>query len=107
MKIKKYNEFITNDTYINIDVKNLIETIEKKRGNCSVLPKVWSLPEYKKIIENGTDSIPFLLEKLNDNTAMFWLQALTEITSEEVDKDALKSGDRINAWKTWGIKNGY
>jgi len=96
MKIKKYNEFVDNDIYI--DIENLIKNIEKDYPNVSELYFIHNHPLYDKIIKNGKDSISYLIEKLDDNSCMYWINALEKITNKEfVGKfDELKE-----QWKNW------
>jgi hypothetical protein len=103
MELKKYNEFVDN----NIIISKFIEDVEIKCGNMSDLNKISENLSYKKIIENGKMSIPFLLEKLNDQTCMFWIDALRKITGEYPDKNYIKTKDIKQAWLDWGTKNGY
>ena len=86
-----------------ITINSLIKDVENKYPNCSLLNRISEHESYKKIIENGYVSIPYLLEKLNHNTAMFWIYALYKITGEDVNKDAFNSKDKIDSWKNWGI----
>lgn len=104
MELKKYNEFVNNELII---IKNFIEDVEIKCGNLSDLDEVAKHPSYKKIIENGKKSIPLLLEKLNDQTCMFWINALQKITGENPDKNYIKTKDIKKSWLNWGIQNGY
>ena len=81
--------------------------VERDCGNVSELSIVYNHPSYKKIIENGTYSIPHLLEKLDSNTCMFWIKSLQDITGESPDKDVRKTSDIRDSWKKWSKENGY
>jgi len=104
MELKKYNEFVDNDRVI---LEKFIEDVEIKCGNMSDLDKISKHPSYIKIIENGRESIPVLLKKLNDQTCMFWIEALRKITGENPDKDYIKTQDIKKSWLKWGMQNGY
>jgi hypothetical protein len=104
MELKKYNEFINNELII---IKSFIDDVEIKCGNLSDLDEVAKHPSYKKIIENGKKSIPLLLEKINDQTGMFWFNALRKITGEYPDKGKLGLDQMREIWKKWSIENGY
>jgi hypothetical protein len=101
--IKKIQEFIE------IDKKHLIESlIEKVENDCKYLSdtgKVYNHKSYKEIIKIGNYSIPFLLEKLNDNTAMFWIKAIEEISG--ISSVGNKSNDIIANWKKWAQDNEF
>ena len=104
MKIKKYNELVENDTLI---IEKLVEEIELKHGNVSDLDKISNLPQYRKIVEKGEISIPVLIKKLDEQSCMFWIQALREISGEFLDKGIGKTDNIRNVWKKWSIENGY
>jgi len=102
-KIKKYNEFVNNDIYVDVDVKSLIETVRCECGNKSDLNVIWNNASYKKVIENGKESIPYLLE----NLSMVWFHALEEITGEKPYPKGTKPQEKREEWKKWAIQNGY
>jgi hypothetical protein len=107
-KMKKFNEFINNDIFINIDtdVKKLMDEVEDDCGNMSDRNEITKHKSYKKIIENGENSIPFIIEKINNNNChMIWFKALGEITGN--DPQICKYDNVNNYWKMWAINNGY
>lgn len=107
MKIKKYNEFFDTDMYIEVDVVKLMEKVEHDCANKSDLDAIAEHKSYKEIVENGTDSIPFIMEKINNNKYhVIWFRALNEITGRSV-YDIYKTSDMINFWKKWASDNGY
>ena len=103
MNLKKYYEFVENDTLI----KNLTENIDKEFCNQSMLNFIYEDSSYKKIILIGKSAIPHLLEKINGPTSMFWFEALRKITGDEPDKNMIKSKDIRESWNKWGKENGY
>ncbi len=104
--IKKYNEFVDNDIYINVDVKKLMERVEHECGNKSNLDDIVENESYKEVVENGYDSIPLIIDKIKKNEChMIWFRALNEITHENVN---IPKYDNINNyWKKWALDNGY
>jgi len=107
MKIKKFNEFMEYDIIIDTNIEKLINDVEKDCGNVSELSVIHNHPSYLKIIKNGKSSIPQLLEKLDDNTSMFWIEALHEISGETPDAHYTKTKDIKESWKKWAILNGF
>ena len=85
------------------DIEKLINDVEKDCGNVSELSVVYEHPSYKKIIKNGKSSLPYLLEKLDSNTCIFWVKSLQEITGEYPDEKFTKTSDIIESWKKWSI----
>lgn len=107
MKIKKYNEFVNYDTHIEIDVKLLMEKLEHDCGNISDLDIIAEHDSYQEILDNGYDSIPFIIEKINnDKCHMIWFKALSEITNNYIEEIS-KYDDINNYWKKWASENGY
>jgi len=86
-------------------IEKLIENVEIKCGNISDLNKISEHPSYIKIIAYGKKSIPFLLEKLNDQTCMFWVDALRKISGENPDENYIKTIDIKSSWIKWSIEN--
>ena len=106
MKLRKYNEFVNQDIVsTNIDIEKLIENIEHDCKYLSDLDAISNHPSYKNLIKKGELSIPFLLEKLEDKTGMFWVKALNEITGTGLK--SFKLDDIRNFWKNWSIENGF
>lgn len=104
MEINKFNEFVDND---DVYIENIINNIEVNFGNCSDLDVISNSEMYKKLIEKGNISIPFLLEKLDDQTCMFWINALRIISGDNPDKNYIKTSDIRESWKKWAKENGY
>ena len=104
-KIKKFNEYIDNEVYVKIDVKQHIDIVERKMGNCSDRVVIADHPSYKKIIENGTDSLPYLFEMVYDGNCIFWriaLESITNIKSPKLDSQGI-----TDFWINWGKEHGY
>jgi hypothetical protein len=107
MKIKKYNEFYNSEIYINIDVKKLMNRVELDCGNISDLDVISEHKSYKEVVNNGFDSIPFILKKINENKChVIWIRALNEITGKSV-YDIYETARMIEFWKKWALENGY
>jgi hypothetical protein len=96
--IKKLNEFVSN-----IEISNLINDVEVDCKYLSDTGYVSNHKSYRKIVEFGKESLPFLVEKLSSNTAMFWISALEEITGNVFDDT--KSEKLISNWKKWALEN--
>jgi hypothetical protein len=111
MKIKKYNEFVNIDADIDadikVDVKSLMKEVYGKCGNCSDLDIVAENTSYRKIVENGTDSISFLIEDIRNNKGVFWLKALQEITGEKLSTYDYSTSELKKLWINWADENGY
>jgi len=65
---------------------------------------------YREIIKMGKDVLPFILEDLKE-TPSFWLEALKEISGENIlEKETGYNGyikNAISLWLKWGEKKGY
>lgn len=113
MKVKKYNEFVDNDVYISVDIKSSMEKVEHDCGNKSNLDDIVVHPSYKDVVQNGYESIPFIIEKINiDKCHPIWIRALNEITGEYpenvlYEKGIYKSSEVRKIWKKWALNNGY
>jgi hypothetical protein len=105
MKIKKYNEFMNNDIYIDVDVEKLMEEVEQDCGNKSDLNVIAEHKSYKEVVDNGVDSIPSIIKNI-DNCHVIWMRALNEITGKSV-YDIYKTSDMRKFWKKWALDNGY
>ena len=101
-KVKKYNEFL--DTNVYIDIKKLIEEVNFECGNISDLNKIYSNSKYQKIIECGEKSIKFIF----DDFKTMWIKALEDITNEKLYDDySITTSEMKEIWKNWAIENGY
>jgi len=104
-KIKKFNEYIDNEVFTKINVRDHIDIVERKMGNRSDLGEVAEHPSYKKIIENGTESLSYLFEMVYKGNCIFWRRALESIIG--IESPRLNSQGITNFWINWGKENGY
>lgn len=99
--MKKYNEFINNDT---ITINDLISKVKLECGNKSDLYQIYENINYQKIIKLGKKSIPYILE----NMSVIWIKALEEITKVKLYEEfSLSTQEMKDIWLKWAKENGY
>lgn len=89
----------------NLDVKEHMNIVEHKMGNCSDTLVISEHPSYQKIIENGTASLPYLFETVYNGNCIFWriaLETITNIKSPKLDSQGI-----TDFWIKYGKEHGY
>jgi hypothetical protein len=92
--IRKINEFINES-----EIYSLIEKVENECKYLSDRDKMSKNKSYQDLIKYGNHSIPYLIEKLDDNSAMIWVKALESISNRESVGEIFD--EIISDWKKW------
>ena len=63
-------------------------------------------PAYQQIIGLGKDALPLIFKELK-RTRGHWIWALAMILRDDKAKPGMTFREAVDAWLTWGEKNGY
>lgn len=94
-------------TRIGKEFRRLASEWEADTAVYSFVSQKVSHPHYRKIVNLGTDVIPYLLRDMRDSPG-YWSDALVELTgTDPVPEDAESLEDVATAWVKWGRTAGH
>ena len=94
-----------NDVELASNFRRLADSWRRDTAFVSMLSKKVLHPAYQRIIGMGRPALPLILRELQA-TRSHWLWALNAITGEDPAKPGDTFDQAVDAWLTWGRKQG-
>lgn len=86
-------------------IKKLMKELEHYCGNKSDLSVISDCEDYKEIVRNGLESIPFIIENV-DNCHVIYFRVLNEITGRSI-YEIYETDKMRKDWKKWATEHDY
>lgn len=99
------------------EFNQLADVWDRETGYYSFWRMMTRHAAYPKLLEFGTEAIPWLLERLLTDKSLRWSSMLSKLTGEEPANvpESVPGGGFVaidvtalgNAWLDWGVSHGY
>jgi len=96
----------TKESPIEQKFRTLADQWRKETGHLSSATKKVMHPAYQRIIGMGREAVPLILRELK-RTRGHWLWALFAITGEDPALEGSTFAEAVDAWLSWGVKQGH